>query len=66
MEALTERQLAKAESAIDNLADALGITEQEVVKILKEGMESTSPIAGQLSKTNKYFIEEVKATYNVY
>ena len=34
---MTEDQLGKAETAIENLAEALEISEQEVVLILREG-----------------------------
>ena len=59
---MTELSLSLAENAIELLAEALGITEQEVVSILREGMESTN----QLSKTNKYFIYEMEATFRTY
>lgn len=61
---ITEQKLGQAETAIEELADALGVSEQEIVKTLREGMESRSPIFGQLSKTNSYFIEEMEATFD--
>ncbi len=42
---MTDEKLLKAERAIEDLADALGISEQEVVSIIREGMEAKSPIA---------------------
>ena len=61
---ITEQKLGQAETAIEELADALGVSEQEVVKILREGMESRSAIGGQLSKCNAYFLEEMEATFD--
>jgi hypothetical protein len=61
---INEFQLAKAEDAIIQLADALGITELDVIQLLEDGMEFQSPIAGQLSKTNSYFLDEMKATFD--
>jgi hypothetical protein len=63
---MTEQKLSQAEKAIEDLADALGITEQEVVSILREGMEAKSPIANQLSRSDEYFISEMEATFGVY
>ncbi len=61
---ITEHKLGQAETAIEQLADSLGVSEQEIVKILREGMESRSPVAGQLSKDNKYFIDEMESTFD--
>jgi len=61
---ITEQKLGQAETAIEELADALGVSEQEIVKILREGMESRSAIGGQLSKSNAYFLEEMEATFD--
>lgn len=63
---IDEHRLNDCEEGICSLAQGLGITESEVVLILKEGMESRSPIGGQLSKTNQYFLEEMCATFDVY
>ena len=60
---MTEQKLSQAERAIKDLADALGITEQEVVSILREGMEAKSPIFNQLERSNEYFISEMEATF---
>lgn len=60
---ITEQKLGQAERAIEDLADALGITEQEVVSILREGMEAKSPISNQLSRSDEYFISEMEATF---
>lgn len=60
---ISEEKLAKAEKAIEMLADALGENEKSIVSILREGMESKSPIAGQLSNNDKYFIDEMEATF---
>jgi hypothetical protein len=60
---ITEQKLAQAENAIEELVDALGISEQEVVSILREGMESKAPIYNQLSKSDEYFISEMEATF---
>ncbi len=62
---MTEQNLAKAEIGIEHLADALGITEQEVVSILREGMEAKAPIAGQLSRSDEYFIYEMENTFGI-
>ena len=63
---LTEKDLSNCEGGIESLAKGLSISEEEIVKILKEGMESLSAIGGQLSKTNKYFIDEMTATFDAY
>ncbi len=63
---LNEQKLSQAESAIEQLAYVLGITEKEIVAILEHGMGFNSQIAGQLSNTNKYFLEEMKATFDCY
>lgn len=63
---MTEQKLSQAERAIEDLADALGITEQEVVSILREGMEAKAPIANQLKRSDEYFISEMEATFGVY
>lgn len=63
---MTEKKLSQAEKAIEYLADALGITEQEVVSILREGMEAKAPIANQLSRSDEYFISEMESTFGVY
>lgn len=66
MEPLTKKQLIEAEEGILKLAKALNVSEREIIKILREGMESLSPIAGQLSKANKYFIDEMEAIFDCY
>jgi hypothetical protein len=43
-----------------------GITEQEVVSILREGMEAKAPIANQLRRSDECFISEMEATFGVY
>jgi|JI10StandDraft_1071094.scaffolds.fasta_scaffold568710_4 hypothetical protein len=58
-----EQQLQKAERAIEDLALCLGITEKEMVSIIREGMEAKSPIANQLSKSEFDFISEMEATF---
>jgi len=63
---MTEQKLSQAERAIEDLADALGITEQEVVSILREGMEAKAPITNQLSRSDEYFISEMEVTFGVY
>lgn len=64
---MTEEKLLKAERAIEDLADALGISEQEVVSIIREGMEEAkSPIAKQLSRSDEYFITEMEAAFGTY
>ena len=65
-EIMTEQKLSQAEKAIEDLADALGITEQEIVSILRRGMEARAPITNQLSKSNEYFISEMEATFDFY
>lgn len=60
---MTEQQLAKAEEAIEKLADALEVSEQDIVSILKNGMEYLSPMSGVLSKKQYYFIDEMEATF---
>lgn len=63
---LSEKDLSICEVGIESLAEGLSISEVEVVKILKEGMESRSPVGGQLSKTNQYFVDEMEATFDAY
>jgi len=63
---MTEQKLSQAEKAIEELADALEITEQKVVSILRAGMEAKAPISNQLSKTNQFFIDEMEATFGCY
>lgn len=63
---ITEEKLAQAEKSIEELADALSVSETEIVKILREGMESRSAIGGQLSKSNAYFLEEMESTFNCF
>jgi predicted RNase H-like nuclease (RuvC/YqgF family) len=60
---MTEQKLSQAERAIEDLANALGITEEEVVSILREGMEAKAPIANQLSRSDEYFISEMEYEY---
>ena len=55
---MIEQKLSQAEKAIEDLADALGITEQEVVSILREGMEAKAPIAN--SNLAMWRIKEAK------
>lgn len=66
MNKISEQKLSQAEKAIEDLADAIGITEKELVSILREGMEAKAPIANQLSKSDEYFISEMEDTFNVY
>jgi len=61
---ITESKLALAESGIEDIAIALGVTEKYVVEILKQGMETLSPIGGKLSNTQQYFIDEMEANFN--
>lgn len=63
---LDVHRLNDCEEGICSLAQGLGITEADVVRILKEGMESISPIGGQLSKSNQFFIDEMRATFDAY
>lgn len=63
---IEERRLADCENGVESLAKGLDISEADVIRILKEGMEARSPIAGQLSKTNQYFIDEMEATFDAY
>ena len=63
---IEEDRLQDCENGICDLAKGLGVSEVEIVKILKEGMEARSLIGGQLSKTNKYFIDEMEATFDAY
>ena len=63
---ITDQKLQDCENGICDLAKGFGVSEEEIVKILKDGMEFRSPIAGQLSKTNQYFIDEMTATFDVY
>lgn len=60
---ITEQKLEQAENAIIELADALEISEQELLKILREGMESISSIGGQLSRSDAFFLGEMEATF---
>lgn len=60
---MTEQNLAKAERAIEDLAEALGYSEQEIVSILREGMESKAPIVNHLPKSEEYFISEMESTF---
>jgi len=59
-------ELHDCENGIHGLAKGLGIAEAEIVRMLKEGMESRSSIGGQLSKKNQYFIDEMEATFDSY
>lgn len=63
---MTDEKLSQAERAIEDLSDALGISEQEVVSIIREGMEAKSPIANQLSRSDEYFITEMEVAFGVY
>lgn len=63
---MSEQKLSQAERAIEDLADVLGITEQEVVSILRKGMEAKSAIGNQLSRSDEYFISEMEATFGAY
>jgi len=63
---ISESRLQDCENGICDLAKGLDISEAEVVRILKEGMEALSPIGGQLSKTNQYFINEMEAVFDAY
>jgi DNA-directed RNA polymerase specialized sigma subunit len=63
---MTEQKLSQAEKSIEDLADALGITEQEVVSILREGMGAKALIVNQLRRSDEYFISEMEATFSVY
>ena len=63
---IEDSKLQDCENGICDLAKGLNISEAEVVRILKEGMEARSPIGGQLSKTNQYFIDEMEATFDAY
>lgn len=60
---MTDQNLAKAERAIENLAEALGYSEQEIVSIIREGMETKAPITNQLPKREEYFISEMESTF---
>lgn len=62
---MTEQKLSQAERAIEDLANALEITEQEVVSILREGMAAKAPIANQLKRSDEYFISEMEAIFGV-
>lgn len=63
---MTEQKLLQAERAIEDLADALTITEQDVIEILREGMVVKSPISNQLSRSDEYFISEMEKTFGCY
>lgn len=63
---ITYDNLGRAECAIEELSASLGITEKEIVAILRQGMEDRSPISGQLSETNKYFLDEMESTFDCY
>lgn len=52
----TEEQLTKAQEAIEALAEAIEISPDRLVLFIGEGMESRSPIAGQLSDKYRYFL----------
>lgn len=58
-------RLNKAERAIEDLADAMDISEQELVSILREGMEAKAPIANQLKRGEEYFITEMENTFGI-
>ncbi len=60
---ISESSLLKAEQAIEDLADALDISEEEIVSILRKGMEAKAPISNQLRKKDEYFISEMEATF---
>lgn len=61
---MTEIQLAKAEEAIEQLADALDVTPAQVIKYLEHGFDMESPNSGQLPKSQLYFLNEMKSTFD--
>jgi hypothetical protein len=63
---IEDNRLQDCENGICELAKGLDITEAEIVRIIKEGMESRSPIGNELSKKNKYFIDKMEATFDAY
>ena len=63
---LSESQLGKGEQGICLLAEALGIDEKEIVKIINSGMSEIMPESINERKKNKYFIDEMKATFDCY
>ena len=65
MEKLSETELAMAETAIELLAKALGVDEKEIVKILEDGIDYKFK-EDDISEPFKYFIKEMKATFDYY
>lgn len=63
---MTQAKLAQAEEAIINLADALGFSEQQIVKILEYGTQEISPSKGHLALEKTLFIEEMKSFFDCY
>lgn len=59
----SDKQLAMAEEAIIALAEAMEIGEDTVVALLREGLESLSPIRRQLGNRYAQFIEEMENTF---
>ena len=63
---ISDAKMSIAEEAIINLADTLGVSEEHIIEIIEEGMMNVSPIAGQLSNKNDYFLKEMKSAFNIY
>ncbi len=62
---MTEEQLIQAEHAIEELASAMNISEQEVVIILRKGLQAMSPSKHQLRNKDEAFISEMESTFGV-
>lgn len=61
---ISERNLGIAEDAITSLAKALGLPDKQIVKIIEDGLWYSQN--GKLPEVHKYFIDEMKATFDCY
>ncbi len=60
---MTDEKLLQAEKAIEDLADALSLSEAYIVSVLRKGMEAKSPLGNQLPRSNEDFIAEMEAVF---
>ncbi len=61
---ISEFNLSKAEQGIEFIAKALDVPENEVVKILEQGMYMVKEVP--LNDKFSYFLEEMRASFNIY
>ncbi len=58
---MEEKELQQAEQAVKTLADVIGITEKQVVSILREGMEAEAK--NKLSKIQEDLLSELENNF---